>query len=52
MWVITVYTKEKTTMYEFTTEKEAREALATIDGCKILSEVIYFNDFNSASSAL
>lgn len=31
-------------MFEFTTEKEAREKFEVIEGCKILSEVIYFND--------
>jgi hypothetical protein len=44
MWVITVYSKENTTMFEFDTEKEAREAFKNIQGCKILSEIVYFND--------
>ncbi len=44
MWVITVHSKDQTTMYEFETECEAREAFKNIKGCKILSEVIYFND--------
>ncbi|MGM0878044.1 MAG: hypothetical protein ACQEWV_25845 [Bacillota bacterium] len=44
MWVITVYSKENTTMFEFNTENEAREAFENIQGCKILSEVVYFND--------
>lgn len=44
MWVITVHLKEETKMFEFKTEKEAREAFQNIKGCKILSEVIYFND--------
>ncbi|MFC3883926.1 hypothetical protein ACFOU2_10585 [Bacillus songklensis] len=44
MWVITVYSKENTTMFEFDTEKEAREAFENIQGYKILSEVVYFND--------
>ncbi|WP_169907885.1 hypothetical protein [Priestia abyssalis] len=48
MWVITVYSKENTTMFEFDTEKEAREAFENIQGCKILSEVIYFNDHRFA----
>lgn len=52
MWVITVYSKEGTTMYEFTSEKEAREVMANINGCKILSEVIYFNDFISSPASL
>ena len=50
MWVITVHLKEETKMYEFETEKEAREVFEKIRGCKILSEVIYYNDpcFNVA----
>jgi hypothetical protein len=44
MWIITVYSKKKHTMYEFKTEKEARDAFQNIKGCKILSEIIYFND--------
>jgi hypothetical protein len=45
MWVLTVYTKENSTsMFEFNSEKEAREAFNIVPGCKILSEVIYFND--------
>jgi hypothetical protein len=44
MWIITLYSKENTTMFEFDTEKEAREAFENIQGCKILSEVVYFND--------
>ncbi len=44
MWVITVYSRENTTMFEFDTEKAAREAFKKIQGCAILSEVVYFND--------
>lgn len=44
MWIITLYSKENTTMFEFDTEKEAREAFENIQGSKILSEVVYFND--------
>jgi len=45
MWIITVYLKEKgITMYEFNIEKEAREAYENIQGFKILSEIVYFND--------
>jgi hypothetical protein len=44
MWVITLYSEENTTMFEFDTEKEAREAFKNIRGCKILSEIVYFND--------
>jgi hypothetical protein len=41
MWVITVYEKESTTMFEFNTEKEAREAFKSIQGYKILTEDVY-----------
>ncbi|MGJ7919793.1 hypothetical protein [Neobacillus sp. LXY-4] len=44
MWVITVYSKDQTKMFEFDTEKEAREAFKQISGCKFLTQVIYFND--------
>lgn len=43
MWVITVYLKDKTTMFEFRTENEAREALKNIHGFKILTEVINYH---------
>jgi hypothetical protein len=44
MWVITVYSKQNTTMFEFATEEEARNAFKRMEGCKVLSEVIYYND--------
>lgn len=49
MWIITVYSKQKNIiMYEFNTEQEARVAFENIQGCKIISEIIYFNDQCSA----
>lgn len=44
MWLITVYSKGNITMFELDTEQEAREAFKNIQGDKILSEIIYFND--------
>lgn len=45
MWNITVYSKGKIVrMYEFNTEDEAIVAFDNIQGCKILSEIVYFND--------
>jgi hypothetical protein len=44
MWIITVYSKENTKMFEFNTEIEARETFKSIGGSKILSHVVYFND--------
>jgi hypothetical protein len=43
MWVITVYLQDKTTMFEFDTENEAREAFKKIYGSKILTEVINYH---------
>lgn len=48
MWILTVYSNENNIrMYEFNTEKEAREALKDFKGCKILSEVVYYNDHST-----
>jgi hypothetical protein len=49
MWIITVYSKgNNISMFEFNSEKEAREVFNNVlgckIGCKILSEVIYYND--------
>jgi hypothetical protein len=45
MWIITVFSKgNNISMFEFNSEKEAKEAYKNVSGCKILSEVIYFND--------
>ncbi|MGE7907229.1 hypothetical protein ACQKNS_22800 [Peribacillus sp. NPDC094092] len=44
MWVITVFLKENIKIFEFDTEKEAKELFKNIKGNKILSEIIYFND--------
>ena len=45
MWVITVYTNDNSIkMFEFETEKEAKESIKKLNGCKILSHVVYFND--------
>nr|WP_295970862.1 hypothetical protein [uncultured Bacillus sp.] len=45
MWVITVFLKGNlTTMFEFNSENEAKEALKNIHGYKILTEVINFHN--------
>jgi hypothetical protein len=43
MWIITRYIDSTITMFEFETEKEAREALKKMDGCTILTEMIDSN---------
>ncbi len=42
MWVITAFQNEETKIYEFKTEAEAKEALKSIKGYTILTEVISF----------
>ncbi|MBM7588248.1 hypothetical protein JOC86_004845 [Bacillus pakistanensis] len=44
MWIITSHSNNDMKIFEFCTEKEAREAFKRIQGYKILTEVIYFND--------
>ncbi|MDY0394597.1 hypothetical protein ACFSMW_07570 [Virgibacillus halophilus] len=39
MWIITRYEDTTISMFEYKTEQEAREALKTMKGSKILSEV-------------
>ena len=42
MWVITVFSdRNGSKIYEFDTEKEAREAFKNIQGYKILTEMVY-----------
>ncbi|MET3319502.1 hypothetical protein ACFY5J_18630 [Peribacillus butanolivorans] len=50
MWVITVYSRNNYKIFEFDTEKEAKEAFEGIKGYKILTEVIYFNDYDLVKS--
>ena len=44
MWIMTVHSKNNITMFEFETEKEAKVAFERTQGCKFLTQVIYFND--------
>ncbi|WP_186328746.1 hypothetical protein [Bacillus sp. X1(2014)] len=44
MWVITRYTEKSIKIFEFDTEKEAREALSEMHGYSILTEVIFYNN--------
>ena len=46
MWVITVYLEKSIQMFEFDNQEEARVTYNSIKGCKFLSEVIYYNDFD------
>lgn len=46
MWIITTHSKNNIKMFEFDTEREAFEAFDKLKGYKILTEVIYFNDYD------
>lgn len=46
MWIITVHSMDNVKMFEFNTQEEAKASYERIQGCKILTEVIYFNDFS------
>jgi ArsR family metal-binding transcriptional regulator len=48
MWIINIYLDEEITMFEYDSEEEAREAFENIHGCKIISQIVYFNDSNFA----
>lgn len=50
MWVITVHSKNNFKIYEFDSEKEAKDTFRRMQGSKILTEVIYFNDFDLVKS--
>jgi ArsR family metal-binding transcriptional regulator len=52
MWLITVYSEGNITMFELDTEQEAREAFENLQGNRILSEIIYFNDKQFALEAV
>lgn len=40
MWIVTSFVDAEPTVFEFKTEKEAREASKNIEGYKILTEVV------------
>ncbi|MGG0410152.1 hypothetical protein [Peribacillus simplex] len=50
MWIITIHSNKNVKMFEFDTEQEARSIFEKIQGCKFLTEVIYFNDYQLANS--
>lgn len=42
-----MYGKNDIQMFEFDNQEEAKESFKKIKGSKVLSEVIYYNDFDS-----
>lgn len=45
VWVLTLYSQDSIKMYEFDSKEEAKEKYNNTAGYRVLSEVIYFNDF-------
>jgi hypothetical protein len=54
VWILTLYSADSIKMFEYENKDEAWEKYDKVDGCKILSEIIYFTDIekNNSSSAL
>lgn len=40
MWVITLYSKDEVTMFEFDTVREAKETYNKLQGVRILSQIL------------
>jgi hypothetical protein len=45
MWILTLYLQDRIKMFEYDNKDEARVEYDRADGCKILSEIIYYTDF-------
>lgn len=48
MWVLTLYSHDGIKMFEFESKEEALRSYDKLSGCKVLTEVIYFTDFEEA----
>lgn len=44
MWIITLFKGQRIQMFEYDTKKEAMFNFSKISGCKVLTQVIYYND--------
>jgi hypothetical protein len=54
VWILTLYSADSIKMFEYENKDEACEKYDKVDGCKILSEIIYYTDIekNEPSSEL
>lgn len=48
VWVLTLYVHDSIKMYEFESKEEALREYDKLCGYKVLTEVIYFTDFEDA----
>ncbi|CAM3819979.1 hypothetical protein [Cytobacillus oceanisediminis] len=45
MWILTLFLQDGIKMFEYDNKVEASAEFEKADGCKILSEIIHFKDF-------
>jgi hypothetical protein len=45
VWILTLYLEDNIKMFEFDNKEEAWKLYDKADGCKILSEIIHYKDF-------
>ncbi|MEH6989317.1 hypothetical protein [Cytobacillus firmus] len=47
MWILTLFLQDGIQMFEYDTKEEAKTEFKNANGCKILSEIIHYRDFES-----
>ncbi|KAF0820112.1 MULTISPECIES: hypothetical protein [unclassified Cytobacillus] len=47
MWILTLFLQDRIQMFEYDNREEARAELKKASGCKILSEIIHYRDFEN-----
>ncbi|WP_226617694.1 hypothetical protein [Cytobacillus firmus] len=47
MWILTLFLQDRIQMFEYENREEARIELKKAKGCKILSEIIHYRDFEN-----
>ncbi|RBP96092.1 hypothetical protein DFO70_102419 [Cytobacillus firmus] len=50
MWILTLFLHDRVKMFEYDNKDEARTEFEKANGCKILSEIIHFRDFEKRGS--
>ncbi|MCM3243214.1 MULTISPECIES: hypothetical protein [Cytobacillus] len=47
MWILTLFLQDRIQMFEYDNKEEAKTELKKANGCKILSEIIHYRDFEN-----
>ncbi|MCM3704723.1 MULTISPECIES: hypothetical protein [Cytobacillus] len=47
MWILTLFLQDRIQMFEYDNREEARAELKKAKGCKILSEIIHYRDYEN-----